>query len=112
MAENKTKKQDGKRTRIADSILRMIDGMPDLAAMRVIEAFDEMPFVVRDALDDYYKAMDGLDSSHGIDAVKKSLAELQAKCEANPKYEAIFKAAKEEANQEMAELYANGDMSI
>lgn len=109
---SKKNKNGMKEERLNGIILGIVDGLPTMAANRVIEAFNEMPYVVRDALEDFYNAMEGVDVEDGVEKVREALVNLQKMCEANPEYKRIYGAAKEEANQGLAELYANGMMSI
>ena len=94
------------------SVLKLIDGMSPKAANLVIKAYNEVPYIVRDAIDDYYKAKDGLAGKDGKEAVKRSLEQLRQACEANEEYMELYQTAKTDANQEIAELYANGGMSV
>ena len=101
-----------KTSPLNEMVLAAIEGMPPDAANMVIEAFHNIPFVVKDALDDFYKAKDGIDGKNGIDGIKEALERLKGACEANPTYQKLYSTAKDEANQEIAELYANGGMSV
>ena len=109
-----TKKAGGKRktSPLNETVLRLTEGLSPKAANLIIEAYSEMPYVVRDALDDYYKAKEGLDGKDGMEAVKRSLEQLKQACEANEEYMELYQTAKTDANQEIAEMYANGGISV
>lgn len=111
--EDKNKK-NARTNKLAlnETVLKLIEGLSPRAANLIIEAYNEMPFVVKDALDDYYNAKSGISGKDGIEAVRKALEQLKAMCEANPQYMKLYDAAKDDANQEIAELYANGGMSV
>lgn len=112
MADKEDKNNAGKRNHTDEVILNLIEGMSPVAANRVIDAYYQFPIVIRDALSDFYKAMGGISEEGGIERVKKALAALNEICDGNGEYADICKAAKEEANQEIAEMYANGGMSV
>lgn len=109
------KKQDNGKNKVSPlnaMVLSAIEGMPPDAANMVIKAFHEIPYVVKDALEDFYKAKDGIDGKGGMESMKDALERLRGACEANPSYQKLYATAKDEANQEIAELYANGGISV
>lgn len=112
MADKNKTKSKKKASHLNETVLKFVDGMSPQAANLVIDAYGEIPYVVKDALDDYYSAKAGISSKEGIDAVRQSLEGLKSACDANPDYMKLYDAAKEDANQEIAEMYANGGMSV
>ena len=112
MADDKRTTKKSKASPLNEAVIKLVDGMKPKAANLIIESYNEMPYIVRDALDDYYKAKDNIDEKDGIDSVRKSLETFKEVCEANPEYMNLYEMAKEDANQEIAELYANGGMSV
>ena len=105
-------KREETASRMNELVLKLIDGMSPKAANMVIGAYNEMPYVVRDALDDFYNAKSRIDGEDGIDAVRESLDRLKKACEANEQYMDYYELAKGEANSDIADLYANGGMSV
>ena len=112
MADEKKATKKTKASPLNETVLKLVDGMSPKAANLVIEAYDGMPYVVKDALDEYYNARDGIAEKDGIESIRKALESLKASCEANPDYMNLYDTAKDDANQEIAELYANGGMSV
>ena len=101
-----------KESQLNEAVLKLVEGMKPKAANLIIEAYNEMPYIVRDALDEYYGAKESIADKDGVESVKKALSMLKEACEANPEYMQLYDAAKGDANQEIAELYANGGMSV
>ena len=101
-----------KESKLNETVLKFIEGLSPRVSNLIIDAYNEVPFVVRDALEGYYDAKSGISGKGGIEAVKKALGKLKDMCEANPQYMKLYDAAKDDANQEIAELYANGVMSV
>ena len=112
MADDKKTTKMSKLSPLNEAVLKLIEGLSPRAANLIIEAYKETPYIVRDALDDYYKAKDNIAEKDGIDSVRKALATFKGVCEANPEYMNLYEMAKDDANQEIAELYANGGMSV
>lgn len=112
MVDNNKKNSRPNKSALNETVLKLIEGLSPRAANLIIEAYNEMPFVVKDALDGYYNAKSGISGKDGIGAVKGALGQLKDMCEANPQYMELYDAAKDDANQEIAELYANGGMSV
>lgn len=112
MADDKKTTKRSKLSPLNEAVLKLVEGMKPKAANLIIEAYNEVPYIVRDALDEYYRAKDGISDKEGLDSVRKSLEALKEACEANPDYMQLYDAAKGDANQEIAELYANGGMSV
>ena len=110
--KEENEKNKGGRSRLAEMVLKRVEGLPTAAANGFIEAFNEIPNIIKKALDEYYVAMDTVDADGGIEGVKKALEKLKKVCDANEYYKDLYVAAKSEANQEIAELYANGVMSV
>ena len=103
---------NNKKSALNETVLKLIEGLSPRVANLIIEAYNEVPFVVRDALEGYYNAKSGISGKGGIESVKKALEKLKDMCEANPQYMNLYDTAKDDANQEIAELYANGGMSV
>ena len=101
-----------KESQLNETVLKLIEGLSPRVANLIIDAYNEVPFVVRDALEGYYDAKSGISGKGGIEAVKKALGKLKDMCEANPQYMKLYEAEKDDANQEIADLYANGGMSL
>ena len=101
-----------KESQLNEMVLKLIEGLSPRVANLIIDAYNEVPFVVKDALDDFYNAKAGISGKGGIESVKKALEKLKDMCEANPQYMELYDAARDDANQEIAELYANGGMSV
>ena len=101
-----------KESQLNETVLKLIEGLSPRVANLIIDAYNEVPFVVRDALEGYYDAKSGISGKGGIEAVKKALGKLKDMCEANPQYMKLYAAAKDSANKEIADLYANGGMSL
>ena len=112
MADDKKETKKSKASPLNEAVLKLVEGMKPKAANLIIEAYNEMPYIVRDALDEYYRAKEGISDKEGLDSVRTSLETLKEACEANPDYIRLYDAAKDDANQEIAELYANGGMSV
>ena len=112
MADDKKATKKSKASPLNEAVLRLVEGMKPKAANLIIEAYNEVPYIVRDALDEYYTAKGRISDKEGIDSVRKSLEALKKACEANPDYMQLYDAAQDDANQEIAELYANGGISV
>lgn len=109
--EEKKEKSKGVPIGLAKTILKLIDGMPTTAAVHVIDAYNQIPILIRDAFEEFYKAKSNVDGRDGISLLQKSLEQLKEVCRGS-EYEEFYEIAKSEANQEIAELYANGVMSV
>lgn len=112
MVDKNNKTARANKAALNETVLKLIEGLSPRVANLIIGAYNEMPFVVKDALDGYYNAKSGISGKDGIEAVKKALEQLKAMCEANPQYMGLYDAARDAANQEIADLYANGGMSV
>lgn len=112
MEDNNKKTSKAKKSALNETVLKLIEGLSPRVANLIIDAYNEVPFVVKEALDDFYNAKYGISGKDGIEAVKKALEKLKDMCEANPQYMNLYDAARDDANQEIAELYANGGMSV
>lgn len=110
--EKKKKAKKGKASHLNEMVLNLVDGMSARAANMVIASYNQIPIVIRDSINEFYNAIDGIAEEGGAERVKTALANLDDICEGNAEYDWICKMAKEETNQEIAELYANGGMSV
>lgn len=112
MEDKKNKGKKSKAAHLDEAVLNLVDGMSASAANMVIASYNQIPIVIRDAINEFYNAIDGIAEKGGIERAKAALANLDDICEGNAEYDWICKKAKEETNQEIAELYANGGMSV
>lgn len=109
--KEKDEKKGGK-PRLDEVILQIVEGMSPRAANMVLDSFNEIPMVVRDAVNKFCEAEGKISEKGGIKGVKAALEELKKACEGDSVYEELYSKAREEANQEIAEMYANGGMSV
>lgn len=112
MEEKKNKAKKGKASHLNEVVLNLVGGMSARAANMVIASYNQIPIVIRDSINEFYNAIDGIADEGGVERVKTALANLDDICEGNAEYDWICKMAKEETNQKIAELYANGGMSV
>lgn len=107
----KEDKSDGMKTP-DEEILDMVKDYPPWMANAVLDSYGRMSYTVKDALEGFYKALGGTNGEFTADRITDALESLRNACEANPEYEDIYQAAKTEANNRIADAYANGDISV
>lgn len=95
----------------SDTIVRLANECSPAVGKRIIEQYQSIPFVVRDAVDDFYAAMEHIEDRDSIDTIKESLKQLADACEANPIYKDVYEAARNEAQEAIADVIANEGMS-
>lgn len=65
---------------IEQSLLEILDGLSDEAAMAVLDAFQKIPKEVIEAVNKVYETLQRLGDETTVDEVKKSLIELKEVC--------------------------------
>ena len=98
--------------KVSDTIVRLANECSPAVGKRIIEQYQSIPFVVRDAVADFYKAMEQIEDRDSIDAIKESLKQLGDACEANPSYKDVYEAARNEAQEAIADVIANEGMNL
>ena len=98
--------------KVSDTIVRLANECSPAVGKRIIEQYQSIPFVVRDAVADFYKAMEQVEDRDSIDAIKESLKQLADACEANPSYKDVYEAARNEAQEAIADVIANEGMNL
>lgn len=94
------------------TILEIVDSASPLVGKYILEEYGKVPFVVKDAVADFYKAMEQIEDRDSIDAIKESLKQLGDACEANPSYKDVYEAARNEAQEAIADVIANEGMNL
>lgn len=74
---------------------------------RVLKQILDIPYVVKDALDEYQRAMGQIEDRDSIEELKEAIKRLGKACEANPAYKGVYEAAKKEAQEQVADVIAN-----
>lgn len=95
-----------------DSILELSNGCSPSVGKMILEQYQSIPFVVRDALDEFYEAMDNITDKDSIQTMQEVLTRLRDACEANPSYNELYETAQKEAQEAIADVIANEGMSI
>jgi hypothetical protein len=91
----------------------IIKALPPKAGRAVLEEYrNSIPFVVKDAIDEFYAAMNGLKDRQSVDSLREAMTMLKAACEANPKFQDVYEAAKREAKNSLADAVANEGMTL
>lgn len=98
--------------KVTDSIIRMTKECSPAVGKVLLEQYQNIPYVVRDAVDGFYEALERIEDRDSISAIKESLNKLGEACEANPTYRDVYEAAKKEAQDEIAEIIANEGMTL
>ena len=78
----------------------------------ILEQYQSIPFMVRDAVDGFYEAMEHIADRESIAKIKESLKQLGDACEANPTYKDVYEAANKEAQEAIADVIANEGMNL
>jgi hypothetical protein len=97
---------------VSNTVIRMANECSPAVGKRIIEQYQSIPFVVRDAVADFHKAMEQVEDRDSIDAIKESLKQLANACEANPSYKDVYEAARNEAQEAIADVIANEGMNL
>lgn len=95
-----------------DAIFSLVDNVSPRVGKLILQQYQRIPFVVRDALEDFYAVLAKASDRDSIDKIKETLTKLKGACEANPDYKGIYEAAKKEAQDEIAEEVANEGMLL
>lgn len=93
-------------------IHELVKGMSPEAGLLVLKEFNSIPFVIKDAVEDFYAAMEDIEELDSIDLIKDALARLKKACEANPQYKGLYDVAKSEAKDAIADVIANEGIDI
>lgn len=100
------------KERLENRIIKIVnESSPDVGKM-ILDQYQHIPFVVRDAVDEFYEALERIEDRDSISAIKESLKNLGEACEANPAYKDVYEAAQKEAQEEIAEVIANEGMTL
>lgn len=97
---------------VSDTIVRLANECSPAVGKRIIEQYQSIPFVVRDAVDDFYEAMEQIEDRGSIDDIKGSLRRLRYACEANPAYKDVYEVARNEAQDAIADVITNEGMNL
>ena len=97
---------------VADTIIRLAKECPPTVGKVILEQYQSIPFVVREAVEEFYEAKGRIDDKDGIEAIKGALKKLREACEANPRYKEVYQSTKEEAQGELAEVIANNRVNV
>lgn len=107
---------DDKETKVPTldgEIVELVKGLPLTAGKVVLEEYRKgIPFVVKEAIDEFYVAMAGIKDKDSISVLNKSLKALKNACEANPAYEEIYEAAQKEAKESVADIVVNEGLTL
>lgn len=94
-------------------IVELVKGLPPTAGKAVLEEYRKrMPFVVKEAIDGFYEAMNGIKDKDSISSLNQSLKKLNTACEANPDYKEVYDAAQNEAKEKVADIVANEGLAL
>lgn len=102
----------GDKTTITDEVVKMAESVSPELGQRIIAEYQNIPQEIRDTIEKLHDAMSGLSQKSGVDGIKGILEKFKEQCEDYPEYEELYNTAKNQANQEIAEMFANGDMSV
>lgn len=109
---NKMKETNNPRT-LNSEIVEQVKDLPPSAGMAVLKHYRDMfPYVVKEAMDGLYAALDNLEDEVAVDEVKDQLEKLKDACDANPKWKDIYDAAKREAKQKIAEAVSSEKITL
>jgi len=109
---SKGNKSDKPRT-MNSEIVEQVKDLPPSAGMAVLKHYRDMfPYVVKEAMDGLYAALDNLEDEVAVDEVKDQLEKLKDACDANPKWKDIYDAAKREAKQKIAEAVSSEKITL
>lgn len=95
-----------------DEVIEMVKDFSPGLAKAVLETYQGMSYTVKNALNEVYACMGNVKGGESIAKLESALTKLKKACEANPEYEDLYSSAKEDANQMIAEEYANGGLSV
>ena len=96
-----------------NKIIQLVEELPTQAAKAVLEEYqNNIPFVVKDAIDEFYNAMNSIDGKESISVLSNALRQLKQACEANPDYKEVYEAASKEAKESVADIVANNGLDI
>ena len=105
--------QDKKKLRNADSaILELVDSVSPAVGKLILNEYNKMPYAMREAIKDFYAALDDVADKDSIGTIQEALNKLRNVCDANPAYKDVYEAAKREAQNEIAEVVANEGMAL
>ena len=104
---------NNERPRGADGyVLEMVEGMSPSVGKLVLDEYQNIPFTVKDAVEDFYDVLSKASDRDSIDEIKMALQRLADTCDANPSYKEIYEIAKKEARNEIADVIANEGMAL
>ena len=106
MEEKKTTKN------LDEAIFSLVDSVSPRVGKLILQQYQKIPCVVRDALGDFYTELPKVLDMGSIDTIKRPLKNLQKACEANPDYMEIYDAAKKEAKNNVADVVASEGFAL
>lgn len=104
--------KEKKKSNLDEAIFSLVDSVSPRVGKLILQQYHKMPFVVRDAVGDFYAVLSKASDKDSINKIREVLNRLQEACVANPNYKDIYEAAKKEAQDEIAEVVANEGMSL
>lgn len=99
-------------TTVKDAVKEKMKGLSPNASKMLIEAYYRMPYMLRDAVEEFGRSVVKIDDMGDVEKVKRSLSEVKRLCGLNPEYSEIYEGAKLEAKDAIAEAVANGGLGI
>lgn len=91
-------------TCIEQSLLNILYGLSDEAAMAVLDAFQKIPKEVIDAVDDVYASLQKLGEETTVEDVKDSLRKLEEKCGEENMY--VYRIVERDAKRYVPKIQA------
>lgn len=98
--------------KLQKQILKIAKKLPPSAATTLVKKYEETPFVIREALDNFYSNLEQLTGIETVESVRTALNKLKQVCDANPSYQDVYEAALAEAKKVVSKGIANSDISI